>query len=60
MTKLLLNDQLKGVEIYFDGKPVQAIIDSLKSNGFRYHGAKVCWYAKQSEKTLAEAQKYTL
>ena len=60
MTKLLLNDQLKGVELYFEGKPSQTIIDSLKSNGFRYHGGKVCWYAKQSEKTMAEAQKHTL
>jgi len=58
MTKLLLNDKLKGVEIYFDGKPSQTIIDGLKSNGFRYHGGKVCWYAKQSEKPLAEAQKH--
>jgi len=60
MTKLLLNDQLKGVELYFDGKPSQTIIDSLKNNGFRYHGGKVCWYAKQSEKTMAEAQKHTV
>ena len=60
MTKLLLNEQLKGVELYFEGKPSQTIIDSLKSNGFRYHGGKVCWYAKQSEKTMAEAQKHTL
>jgi len=59
MTKLLLNDQLKGVEIYFDGKPVQDIIDGLKSNGFRWHNGKKCWYAKQSEKTMAEAQKHT-
>ena len=59
MAKLLLNDKLKGVEIYFDGKPSQTIIDGLKSNGFRYHGGKVCWYAKQSEKTIAEAQKHT-
>jgi len=60
MTKLLLNDQLKGVELYFEGKPEQTILDGLKSNGFRWHNGKKCWYAKQSEKTMAEAQKHTL
>ena len=60
MTKLLLNDQLKGVELYFEGKPEQTILDGLKSNGFRWHNGKKCWYAKQSEKTMAEAQKYTV
>ena len=60
MTKLLLNDKLKGVELYFEEKPEQTILDGLKSNGFRWHNGKKCWYAKQSEKTMAEAQKYTL
>lgn len=58
MTKLVLNEQLKGVEIYFEGKPSQEVRDNLKSNGFRYHGTKECWFAKQSEKTIAEAQKH--
>ena len=60
MTKLLLNDQLKGVELYFEGKPEQNVLDGLKSNGFRWHNGKKCWYAKQSEKTMAEAQKHTV
>jgi len=59
MTKLLMNDQLKGIEIYFDNKPSKDIRDNLKSKGFRYHGVKECWYAKQNIKTIAEAQKYT-
>jgi len=59
MTTITLNDQLKGIEIYFDNKPQQNIIDSLKANSYRWHNAKKCWYAKQNIKTIAEAQKYT-
>lgn len=59
MANVVLNNELKGVEIYFGEKPQQNIIDGLKSNGFRYHGGKVCWYAKQNEKTLKEASKYS-
>lgn len=58
MNKMLLNNELKGVELYFDGKPLQAIIDTLKSNGFRWHNFKKCWYAKQSDSTMAIANKY--
>ncbi|HEY5589135.1 MAG TPA: hypothetical protein VIK86_09300, partial [Candidatus Paceibacterota bacterium] len=58
MTNLVLNEQLKGIELYFEGKPNQTVISSLKGAGFRFHGGKVCWYAKQSEKTITEAQKY--
>jgi len=58
MTNLVMNDQLKGIELYFEGKPNQTVISSLKGAGFRFHGGKVCWYAKQSEKTMVEAQKY--
>lgn len=58
MTNLVLNNELKGIEIYFNNKPIQSIIDSLKNNGYRWHSFKHCWYAKQSEKTMAEANKY--
>lgn len=59
MTTMLLNKEFNGVEIYFDNKPIQNIIDSLKNCGFRWHNTKKCWYAKQNKKTIAEAQKYT-
>ena len=45
-----LNQELNGIELYFDQKPPQTIIDNLKSNKFRWSGFKKCWYAKQSEK----------
>jgi len=53
---MVLNPELNGVELYFDGKPIKQIITDLKANGFRYSGFKVCWYAKQNEKTLRYAQ----
>jgi hypothetical protein len=58
MNKMLLNNELKGIELYFDAKPIQSIIDGLKSNGFRWHNFKKCWYAKQSEQTIEIANKY--
>ena len=56
MCNVVLNNELKGVELYFEDKPAKSIRDSLKANGFRYHGGKVCWFARQSEKTLKVAQ----
>ena len=50
MASLVFNHELNGIELYFDKKPLQTIIDSLKNAGFRWHKLKNCWYAKQSEK----------
>ena len=58
MCKMLLNKELEGIELYFDVRPLQAIIDSLKNAGYRWHNVKKCWYAKQSEKTIEEALKH--
>lgn len=56
MTTMLLNNELNGVEIYFDGKPVRELLNKIKEVGFRWNGKKLCWYAKQSENTIAAAQ----
>ena len=56
---MVLNPELNGVELYFDGKPVKQIITDLKANGFRFSSFKTCWYAKQNEKTLKFAQELT-
>lgn len=58
MCKVLLNEKLNGVELYFEGKPAASVLTDLKVNGFRWNSKKVCWYAKQSEKTLNAANKY--
>lgn len=61
MCKLTIkrNEEKNGVELYFDQKPAQAIIEQIKAaenergrRAFRYHRSKKCWYAKASEKVL--------
>lgn len=59
MCKVLLNEKLNGVELYFEGKPAGTVLEDLKANGFRWNGKKVCWYAKQSEETLKVANTYS-
>lgn len=59
MCKVLLNEKLNGVELYFEGKPARTVLADLKANGFRWNGKKVCWYAKQSEETLKVANTYS-
>ena len=57
MCKMLLNEKLNGVELYFENKPAQEVIDTLKENKFRWNRSKACWYAKQNENTLALANR---
>lgn len=59
MCKVVMNNDLNGVEMYFEGKPVQTVIDSLKALKFRWNKNKACWYAKQSAETIAVAQQYS-
>lgn len=56
MTTLTINNELNGIEIIFDSKPAQAIIDTLKTNGFRWHNVKKLWYAKNTAERLAIAE----
>jgi len=51
-----LNQELNGVELYFEDKPPQTILSNLKENRFRWSNNKKCWYAKQSPNTLKIAQ----
>jgi len=52
-----LNEQYNGIEITFKTRPSIKIRDELKQNGFRWHGQKKLWYAKQSERRIALAKK---
>lgn len=56
---LKINEELNGVELYFESKPQQETLTLLKSNGFRFSGFKRCWYSKQNENTLAIANSLT-
>ncbi|WP_425449512.1 DUF3560 domain-containing protein [Dethiothermospora halolimnae] len=43
-----LNNDKGGIEIYFDDKPEQSILDKLKLNRFRWSRRNKCWYAKET------------
>lgn len=51
------NEEKNGIELYFNSKPEQSIIDNLKLNGFRWHNVKKCWYNKISDSVLSLVDK---
>jgi hypothetical protein len=51
-----LNHEHNGIELYFDSKPDQAILSTLKTSGWRWNGPQKCWYTKQTEKALELAK----
>lgn len=57
--KVVLNEEKNGVEIHFNNKPSQDVLNNLKANGFRYSRYNKVWYAKQSETTLNYANTFT-
>lgn len=59
MCTVSLNNELNGVELYFNSKPETEILANLKTIGFRWHKIKKCWYAKQNERTMAIANKFS-
>lgn len=56
MATLTLNQELNGIEIRFDCKPIAAALEALKKNGFRWHHQKKMWYAKNTPERLEMAQ----
>lgn len=60
MTAVLrINEELNGIELYFDSKPEQEVLTHLKSNGFQYSGFKKCWWNKRNEKSMEVANSLT-
>lgn len=47
--KVVLNEEKKGIELYFQEKPSSEIRNKLKSNGFWWYKKKACWLAKQTK-----------
>lgn len=54
--KIIKNEELKGIEIYFDEKPQTEVLSTLKAEGFRWHRIKKCWYNKISDAVLKIAE----
>jgi len=55
-----LNEAHNGVELTFGSTPSREVVTELKANGFCFHGRRRMWYAKQSEITLALAQRLSV
>lgn len=49
------NAQYNSHEVYFDGKPSDAVRSALKALKFRWHSVKRCWYGYGSEESIAAA-----
>ena len=49
---LKINSEKNGIEIKFNHKPSQSIIDGLKENGFRWSSYNSVWWAKQTPDRL--------
>ena len=51
-TMQAINPEFDGIEVYFPAKPSEETRSALKSAGYRWHGKKKCWYARNTEKNL--------
>ncbi len=47
-----INPDFNGIEVYFPGKPSDAVRDALKAHGWRWHRMKKCWYNRNTEDNL--------
>lgn len=53
MISAAINNEKNGVELRFDCKPEESILDILRDNGFRWSNKQKMWYAKQSPERMA-------
>lgn len=56
MPRYVRNYERKGIEIYFERKPSEAVRDTMKANGWRWSGFNKCWYNFYSESNLLFAE----
>lgn len=47
-----INHEHNGIEVYFPGKPNDETRAALKSQGWRWHKQKQCWYNRNTEENL--------
>jgi len=57
MPKFLKDAKHNGIELYFDGKPSEKYIITLKEHGWRWNPAKKCWYTSDTEDNVRFAKK---
>ena len=50
--EIIYNEEKNGIEVKFNTKPAQEVINDLKTNGFRWHRVKKVWYAKQTDERI--------
>lgn len=50
------NSEHDGIEIRFEGKPSNDILEKLSSGGWRWHRTKRCWYAKRLNQNIRFAE----
>lgn len=55
---ITLNSEKNGIEIRFECKPEQYVIDTLKQNGFRWSGKQRMWFAKQTEERMRMVNRF--
>lgn len=53
MMTINFNEEKNGIEVSFQEKPEQSIIDGLKAHGFRWSRPQKLWYARQSDERAA-------
>lgn len=49
------NVKHNGIELYFSSKPDAGVLLQLKSNGWRWHRAKECWYNIKNDENIKAA-----
>ena len=54
-----INPDFNGIEVYFPGKPSEAVRGSLKAHGWRWHRKKGCWYNGNTESNLQSLRAIT-
>jgi len=57
-TRVVLNTEKQGVEIYFKTRPNDATLNDLKANGFRWGKTNKCWYKKDNIQAREVAARY--
>lgn len=57
MATYKLNPEHNGIEIYFETKPPETVLQELRNGGWRWHSAKKCWFRKRTPEALQTANK---